>query len=103
MQALRYATRDGIITAIHILWERGWQVNPESVREMLHLGCHEDASMQKIEAVMTEIVVTRAAEQWRSRFNHESSWTKEHGFPWGIPSHWKHQEIETPSSQGDLR
>jgi hypothetical protein len=94
MKNLTIATKDGIITAIHVLWERGWQVNPESVREMLQLGCHEDSSLEEIEKIIGKIVAPGAAAEWRTHFNHESPWAKEHGFPWEIPAHWKHQQIE---------
>jgi hypothetical protein len=80
---LRYATKDSIITAIHVLWERGWKVSAESVQEMLRRG-HENSSPERIEAVMNEIITPGAREKWLSHFNHESSFAQENGFPWKI-------------------
>ena len=80
---MQNATYDTIVSSIHVLWERGWKVNPESVQEMLKRG-QNTASLEKIESVLKEMVVPGAREQWLKGFNWESPWAKEHGFPWAI-------------------
>ena len=93
-QTFRHATRDDIVMSIHILWERGWQVTPESIQESLRIGSHADSSLERIEAIMKDVVSPEAKRQWLKGFNPESPWNKAHPAPWDIPSHWKHQQAE---------
>jgi len=92
------ATRDQIILSIHVRWERGWIITPESVREGLQIGQHVDSSIEEIESVIRDIVVPGAKEDWLKHFNQESEWNKSHPAPWDIEDQWKHQQIEVSAS-----
>ncbi len=101
-QTRRQASYDQIVMSIHILWERGWQVTPESVHEMLTVGgsgMHVESSREAIEQVMATTCLPGAEKQWLRYFNYQTEWTQTHPRPLPIDSNtWKHQqqEEETP-------
>ena len=99
---LHNATNDEIIMSIHVLWERGWKVTPESTQEMLRLGSHAGASIPRIKHYLSTIPAD-VRTQWLRNFNWESPWVKEHGFPQKIDEgKYHHQEPVNDMSIQDL-
>jgi len=94
MTMAKQATKDQIISAIHVLWERGWQVNPRSVQEALKIGQHEECTLERIEAVLPAMEQKGVKEKWLSSFNFDSSFAQQNPRPWPIEGPWQHQHIE---------
>lgn len=91
---MKRASRDTVITAIHVLWERGWEVNPQAIQEFLTRG-NTDYPLEAIQAIINEIAVPGAKERWLKNFYWNSQWALDHPRPWPIdPARWKWQKVE---------
>jgi hypothetical protein len=84
---MRQATQDEIITEIHVLWERGWKVSPESVQEMLRKG-PRDSSLEQIEKIIREYASPKEKERWLSSFK-----SAKNAF-WQIDNNYQYQYQE---------
>jgi hypothetical protein len=82
---MRQATKDEIVTQIHVLWERGWKVNPSSVKEMLEKG-PRTSSLNVIEKVIAEYC---SSEKKKEHLSYRKG-----GKPWGIDKSYSFQEQE---------
>jgi hypothetical protein len=91
---MKRATQDSIIATIHVLWERGWEVTIEAVREFLRVG-DTDCPDATIEAAIAHIAAPGEKERWLSYFNQHSEWARQRPRPWPIDKRmWKHQQQE---------
>ena len=69
MQNMRQASRDQIVAAIHVLWERDWLVSLEAIQDMLVQGSHTVASLAEIKPIAEELQPQRDA--WMAQFDYD--------------------------------
>lgn len=64
----KQATRDEIITTIHVLWERGIEVNRAEVHQMLAQGFYRVSTNDKVEQVITDFATDDNKRTWLAFF-----------------------------------